>query len=95
VFSTRCVLQLRDVTIEERLEAVLSMRSVPRCKQNKSRVYVVIPCWSGVKYLHRSPACRGDEKGSLKSERVNYDMVASSKGLGPENDCAGEAQQQL
>jgi hypothetical protein len=30
----------------------------------------------------------GDEKGSLESGTVKY-------GLGPENGCAGEAQQQL
>jgi hypothetical protein len=35
----------------------------------------------------------GDEKGSLESETEN--MVVSSTGLGPENDCAGEVQQQL
>jgi hypothetical protein len=35
----------------------------------------------------------GDKKGSLKSERVN--MVTGPTGLGPENDCAGENQQQL
>jgi hypothetical protein len=33
----------------------------------------------------------GDEKGSLESETVKYGHV----GLGPENDCAGEVQQQL
>jgi hypothetical protein len=31
VFSNRSVRQLRDATIEELLEAVFSMRSVPRC----------------------------------------------------------------
>jgi hypothetical protein len=35
----------------------------------------------------------GDEKKSLESETVN--MVTSPMGLGPENDCAGEGQQQL
>jgi hypothetical protein len=35
----------------------------------------------------------GDEKGSLESETVN--MVAIPMGLGPENYCAGEGQQQL
>jgi hypothetical protein len=35
----------------------------------------------------------GDEKGSLESETEN--MVASPKGLGPENDYAGEGQQKL
>jgi hypothetical protein len=34
-----------------------------------------------------------DEKGSLESETVKYSL--SPTGLGPENDCAGEAQQQL
>jgi hypothetical protein len=33
------------------------------------------------------------EKGSLEYETVN--MFASSTGLGPENDCAGEDQQLL
>jgi hypothetical protein len=35
----------------------------------------------------------GDDKGSLKYERIN--MVTSPTGLGPKNDCAGEDQQQL
>jgi hypothetical protein len=35
----------------------------------------------------------GDEKGSLESETVN--MVSSSKGLGPEKDCAGKGQQHI
>jgi hypothetical protein len=35
----------------------------------------------------------GDENGSLESEIVN--MVASATELGPENDCAGEGQQEL
>jgi hypothetical protein len=35
----------------------------------------------------------GDEKGSLESETVKY--VRESTGLGPEDDCAGEGQQQL
>jgi hypothetical protein len=35
----------------------------------------------------------GDEKGSLKSETVKYGH--ESMGLGPENDCAGEDQQEL
>jgi hypothetical protein len=48
----------------------------------------------GVEYLHRSPAgSRGDEKGSLEYETVK--MVARPRGLGPENYCAGEDQQQL
>jgi hypothetical protein len=38
---------------------------------------------------------RGDEKGSLQSETVKYVMFASPTGLGPENDCAGEDQQEL
>jgi hypothetical protein len=33
----------------------------------------------------------GDENGSLESETVKYGPM----GLGPENDCAGEGQQQL
>jgi hypothetical protein len=32
----------------------------------------------------------GDKKGCIESETVKYPM-----GLGPENDCAGEGQQQL
>jgi hypothetical protein len=39
-----------------------------------------IPCGGGVEYLR---VVGGDEKGSLQSA------------LGPENDCAGEGQQQL
>jgi hypothetical protein len=35
----------------------------------------------------------GDEDGSLESEEVN--MITSHTGLGPENDCADEAQHQL
>jgi hypothetical protein len=35
----------------------------------------------------------GDEKGSLESETVKYGHESS--GLRPENDCAGESQQQL
>jgi hypothetical protein len=35
----------------------------------------------------------GDVKGSLVSETVN--MVTSPPGLGPENDCTAEGQQQL
>jgi hypothetical protein len=34
-----------------------------------------------------------DEKGSLESEIVKYDY--ESHGTQPENDCAGEEQQQL
>jgi hypothetical protein len=34
-----------------------------------------------------------DEKGGLESERVNYGR--ESQGLGTENDCASEGQQQL
>jgi hypothetical protein len=34
----------------------------------------------------------GDGKGSLESETVKY--VTSATELGPENDCAGEDQQQ-
>jgi hypothetical protein len=36
----------------------------------------------------------GNKKGSFKPETVKY-MVASPTGLGPENDWAGEGQQQL
>jgi hypothetical protein len=35
----------------------------------------------------------GDKKGNLESGTKI--MVASTTGLGPENDCAGEDQQQL
>jgi hypothetical protein len=35
----------------------------------------------------------GNEKGSLRSEAIS--MVTSPMGLGPDNDCAGEGQQQL
>jgi hypothetical protein len=43
VFSTRPVRQLRDATAEELLEAVFSMRSVPRCyKQDRYGVYLVV-----------------------------------------------------
>jgi hypothetical protein len=35
----------------------------------------------------------GDEKGSLKSETVN--VVARTKGLGPEKDCASKGQQHV
>jgi hypothetical protein len=39
VFSMLSVIQLLDATIEELLEAVFSMLSVPRCcKQNKTRI---------------------------------------------------------
>jgi hypothetical protein len=33
----------------------------------------------------------GDKKGSLESETVKYGPT----GLGPENECAGEGQQQM
>jgi hypothetical protein len=39
------------------------------------------------------PVVEGDEKGRLESETEN--MVASQKGLGPENDRTGKGQQQL
>jgi hypothetical protein len=43
VFSTLSVRQLGDATVEELLEAVFSMRSVPRCyKQDKSTVWSVL-----------------------------------------------------
>jgi hypothetical protein len=35
----------------------------------------------------------GDKRGNFESERVK--MVASPTGHGPENECAGEDQQQL
>jgi hypothetical protein len=41
MFSTRSVRQLRDVTVEELLEAVFSMLSVPKYyKQDKSKSLV-------------------------------------------------------
>jgi hypothetical protein len=36
---------------------------------------------------------KGDEKGSLESETVKY--CHDPTGLGPENNCAGEGQEQL
>jgi hypothetical protein len=41
VFSTRSVRQLDDATIEEQLEAVFSLQSLPRCyKQDKFKLVV-------------------------------------------------------
>jgi hypothetical protein len=41
MFSSRSMRQLSDATVKK-LEAVFSMRSVPRCnKQDKSRVHLV------------------------------------------------------
>jgi hypothetical protein len=51
-------------------------------------------CGGVVEYLHRDPASRRRRrKGCLESETVKYGH--ESYGIGPENDCAGEDQQQL
>jgi hypothetical protein len=52
------------------------------------------PCGGSVKYLHRSPASRRRRREG-KSRISQWNMDTSLKKLGPENDCAGEGQQQL
>jgi hypothetical protein len=50
----------------------------------------------GVKYVHRNRACRRRRrKGKSGISDSKKNMVASPTGLGPENDCASEGQQQL
>jgi hypothetical protein len=74
------------------------MRSVPRgYKQDKSKSLVSCEI-SRVEAGSNTPTVSlrvvgGDEKGSLESETVKYGQ--SPMGVGPENDCAGEDQQQL
>jgi hypothetical protein len=53
---------------------------------NGARGYMVkCPCGGGVEYLHRSPASRG------RRRKGKSQIWESPTGLGPENDCAGEA----
>jgi hypothetical protein len=81
----------RDATMKELLEAVFSMRSVPRT------VLVEYLSDRGGGYIRRAGAHQfvrgGDEKEV--SNLGQYNMVTSPTGLGPENDCAGEGWKHL
>jgi hypothetical protein len=52
-------------------------------------------CGDGLEYLNCSLARLRGNKNGTQSQMTKYDMVTSPAGLGPENDSAGKAQENL